>query len=70
MTPRSDAHQIIANNSDLAAPLIRILVWASLPGTSDSAEFDDVLDDLLVKLPEFRKWRDTQVEALTAVAAA
>lgn len=68
-TPRECILKITENDPHLAVPLLDFLLWATrTPGILDSADYDEALDMLFVKCPEFRVVRDEHIERRAAAA--
>lgn len=65
-TPLSNTRNILGPNPEHADALLEFLLWAVQPDTAKTSEYDEVLDEICVKLPEFRKWREEQLESRAA----
>jgi hypothetical protein len=63
-----NAHQLTINDPSMAGPLIEVLVRAAQVGCADTSDYDETLDFLFAKLPQFRRARDEYVEALSKAA--
>lgn len=67
-TPAQNAAAITLNDPQLAIPLLDFLLWAVTPGTVDSTEYEDVVDLLYMKSPEYMAARDAHLESRAAAA--
>lgn len=63
LDPRRDVSQITLNDPQLAVPLLDFLLWAVTPKVTDSAEYNEILDTLYAKVPDFRIHREEYVES-------
>lgn len=55
--PQTRVQEILLNNPDLALPLFDVLVFMASPGSSESAEYDEMLDMVYVHTSDFRRHR-------------